>query len=106
MPRSNRMVTSDRAVQTAVNRRVLRVVRDLDDGEQEWEFFCECGREDCHEHVFFTLDAFMALRDHGGVVLADAHRPSQVVRARGLRTEAAAVRRQAVQQVKRVMKIT
>lgn len=55
------------------NENIFRSVRDSTDGELEWEFFCECGREDCHERVFLGLDAYVALRDHGGVVLANGH---------------------------------
>ena len=95
---------SDRSVKTEANRHVLRVVRDLADGEQEWEFFCECGHKDCDEPVFLTLDAYVELREQGGVVLADGHQLSQAERARGLRADAEALRREATHQVRRTMK--
>lgn len=63
------------------NRNILLYLRDGDDGKLEWEFFCECGRDDCHEHVFLTLDALIAIQDGGGVVLAEGHSLSQADRA-------------------------
>ena len=87
---------------TGLNRH-LRHVRNSD-GKQEWEFFCECGEENCYEQVFLTLDAYIALRDYDGAVLADGHRLSQVERARRLRIEAGALRAQAQHQVKRAKK--
>ena len=89
---------------TEVNRNILLHLRDADDGELEWEFFCECGRESFHEHVFLTLDAFIELHDGGGAVLADGHHLSQVERARRLREDAEGLRAQAKHQVKRAKK--
>jgi hypothetical protein len=79
----------------------LRAVRDSGTGEQEWEFRCECGREHCHDYVFLTLDAYVALRDRGTVVLADGHHLSPVVRARRLRDDARALVAQALNQLER-----
>ena len=62
----------------------LRRVRDSITGEREWEFACECGRRDCDELVFLTLDEFAALHDGGDAVLAEGHRVNQVARARRL----------------------
>jgi hypothetical protein len=73
--------------------------------EQEWEFFCECGRDDCQERLKLTLDAYVALYDSGRAVLAEGHQLSQVERARRLRDDAEALRRQAEHQVRRVKKI-
>ena len=70
-------------------------------GEQEWEFFCECGEKNCRESVFLTLDAYVALHDRGKVVLAGGHHLSSVVRARRLRGDAKALVAQAMHQVKR-----
>jgi hypothetical protein len=64
----------------------LRRVRDAGE-EPEWEFPCECGKEDCHERVFLTLDECIALRERFGLVLADGHSRSQIVLARQLRDE-------------------
>lgn len=61
-----------------VNQGILEVARDSLDCEQEWEFFCECGREDCHQYVSLTLDAYSALHDYGQPVLADGHPLSQI----------------------------
>ena len=77
---------------TEVNRNILLHVRDVDYGELEWEFFCECGHDLCHEQVFLTLDAFIAIRDRGDAVLAEGHRLSQVDRARRLREDAEGLR--------------
>lgn len=87
-----------------VNRNILLHLRDADGGELEWEFFCECGQESCHEHVFLTLDAYVALHDSGGSVLAEGHRLSQAERARRLREDAEALRAQAAHQVQRAKK--
>ena len=89
---------------TEVNGHILEAARDSISGDQEWEFFCECGRSDCHEHVELTLDAYVALHDSGDAVLADGHRLSQVERARRLSQEAEALLGQAEQQVKRAKK--
>jgi multidrug efflux pump subunit AcrA (membrane-fusion protein) len=79
----------------------LRRVRDAISGEREWEFACECGRRDCDELVFLTLDAYAALHDAGQAVLAEGHRVSQVARARRLVQAARALSAQAEQQVAR-----
>jgi hypothetical protein len=52
---------------TEVNRHILDAARDSVSGEQEWEFFCECGGRDCNEHVKLTIDAYVALHDGGGL---------------------------------------
>jgi hypothetical protein len=87
-----------------VNRCILDAARDSISEEQEWEFFCECGRPDCREHVTLTIDAYVAIRDGGGAVVADGHRPSQVERARRLAEDAEALRRQAQHQLNRAEK--
>jgi hypothetical protein len=89
---------------TEVNRNILLHLQDTDDGELEWEFFCECGRDYCHEHVFLTLDAFIEIRDGGGAVLVEGHNLSQVDRARRLRDDAGALRAQAKHQLRRAKK--
>ena len=47
----------------------------------DWEFFCECGDADCHEMVTLSVEAFSALRDGGGHVLAPGHHDTVVARA-------------------------
>jgi hypothetical protein len=86
---------------TEVNRHILEAVQDSNSNEYEWEFFCVCGREDCDEHVSLSLDAYEALRDSDGAVLAPGHRLSQTQRARRLQEESAALRAQAQHQVER-----
>ena len=73
--------------------------------EQEWEFFCERGRDDCQERLKLTLDAYVALYDSGRAVLAEGHQLSRVERARRQRNDAEAFRRQAEHQLRRVKKI-
>ena len=71
------------AALTEVNSHILRAARDsLGDAQEEWGFFCECGHEDCHEHVKLTLGAYSALHDGGGAVLAGGHRADQLERVR------------------------
>ena len=93
--------TPDAATLAAANEHILLHVRDSDDGKQEWEFVCECGNEDCHGRVLLTIDAYIALHDHGQAVLAAGHHTSQVARALRLRAEADALRHQAEHQVNR-----
>lgn len=93
----------DAATLAAANEHILLHVRDSGDGRQEWEFVCECGGEDCHERVYLTTDAYIALHDHGKAVLADRHHVDQVERARRLRANAEAVQRQASHQVNRAI---
>jgi hypothetical protein len=90
---------------TEVNERILDAARDSIGSDDTWEFFCECGRPDCQEQISLTLDAYVAVRDSGGPVLAEGHRPSQVERARRLRDDAEALCRQAEHQLKRARKI-
>lgn len=86
---------------TEVNRNILEIARGSKSGETAWEFFCECGRPDCHAHVELTLEAYAALHDAGAPVLADGHEPSQVERARRLGADAEALRRRAGHQTAR-----
>ena len=90
---------------TDVNRHILEAVRESIDGEQAWEFFCECGRADCQERIALTPDGYVALYDSGCAVLADGHTMSQVERARRLQQDAEALRRQAEHQVRRAQKL-
>lgn len=92
------------AALTDVNVHILRYVRDASDGQQEWEFFCECGDASCQEHVFLTLDSYVELHDAGRAVLAEGHHLSQVERARRLRADAEALRAQAAFQASRAKK--
>jgi hypothetical protein len=100
-PLASRRPTPDADTLAAANAHIYRHVRDSDDGEQEWEFLCECGRDDCDERVLLTIDAYIALHDQGAAVLADGHQRSEVERARALCEDAEALKSQAVQQVKR-----
>jgi hypothetical protein len=97
-----------RAIKTAalvqVNQGILQVARESPSSEREWDFFCECGRKDCHEYVRLVLTAYVALHDSGEPVLADGHRLSAVERARRLRAEAEALQGQAEHQVTRAKK--
>jgi Thioredoxin len=72
------------AVLSEVNQGILQVAGDSIDKELEWEFFCECGREDCHEYVSLTLEAYASLHK-GGAVVAPSHRLSRADRAQRLR---------------------
>ena len=107
--RERRVVDKDLAsrtlVLTEVNTEILEAAREFASEEQEWEFLCECGRQDCHEHVKLTLDAYIALHDGGRSVLAKGHRLSQVDRARRLQADAEALRRQAQHQVQRALSL-
>ena len=95
---------SKTALLTEVNLRVLEAALDSVTQEQEWEFFCECGNPDCHEHVELTIHAYGVIHDGGGAVLAPGHGLSQIERARRLSADADALRRQAEHQVRRARK--
>ena len=95
---------SKTAALTEVNRQILGAAREAPSREEVWEFFCECGGPDCHEHVRLTLDEYVALHDGGDAVLAHGHRLSQVERALRLSIESVALRRQADLQVTRAKK--
>jgi hypothetical protein len=92
------------AALTEVNLHILDAARDSIGEGQEWEFFCECGHADCHEHVELTLDAYVSLHDGGDAVLADGHQVSQVERANRLGDDNKALKAQAEHQVKRAKK--
>jgi hypothetical protein len=77
---------------TEVNTHILEVARESRSAESEWEFFCECGRANCHEYVRLTVAAFVSLRDDDLAVLKPGHRLSQEVRVRMLRDGAWAFR--------------
>ncbi|MFL5830175.1 MAG: response regulator transcription factor [Solirubrobacteraceae bacterium] len=59
-----------------VNQGILEVACDSRFEEQAWDFFCECGEEECHEYVLLAVDAYVRLHDSGGAVLADGHMSS------------------------------
>ena len=78
---TGRTVSAKSTTLSATNERILRVARDAfthgqewESKQEAWEFFCECGRNDCHEYVSLTLDAYVALHDGDRAVLADGHR--------------------------------
>jgi multidrug efflux pump subunit AcrA (membrane-fusion protein) len=87
-----------------VNLHILDAARESPSEALEWEFLCECGRDDCHEQVVLTLDAYGDLHSRGAAVLAPGHRPSQTKRARTLVADAEALRRQAQHQLNRAKK--
>lgn len=95
---------SKAAALVEVNLQIREAATDSIAQEQEWEFFCECGRSGCEEHVLLTIDAYSALHDGGRAVLAPGHRVSQVGRARRLGDEAEALRAEAGHQLRRARK--
>lgn len=81
-------------------------IRELAGGSEsaapgQWEFFCECGADDCHERVLLTLEAYSAIHDGGFAILSPGHRVHQGARAARLRHEAQALRAQAEHQLRR-----
>jgi hypothetical protein len=97
--RNGQMVKA--AALVAVNQGILSVVRDSFNENQNWEFFCECGRDDCNNYVSLTLDAYVALQEGGGAVLAEGHRVSKAERGRRFGEDADALEGQADHQLKR-----
>ena len=92
------------AREVEANEHVLSLVDDEPGGVREWEFMCECGHEGCHESVFLTVAAFVALRDSGEAVVAAGHHVSPAAHARRVRNATQALRAQAEHQVKRAKK--
>ena len=90
--------------ETEANEHLLGLVDDDLGVVHEWEFMCECGDEDCHESVFLTVAAFVALRDAGEAVVADGHHVSPAAHARRVRNATQALRAQAEHQVQRAKK--
>ena len=86
---------------TEVNRTILEAASESPSEELAWDFFCECGRDECREHVTLTLDAYLALRAGNAAVLAHGRHASAVQRARRLSPEAQALRNQAQHQLDR-----
>ncbi len=86
-----------------VNAAIREQAAELEQGSQprEWEFWCECGEPGCRRSVWLTLAEYEQLRDHRQPVLAPGHEVSEVARAAVLAEEAAALRAQAVHQVRR-----
>lgn len=96
--------TDKTAMLTEVNRSILEAASESPSEELTWEFFCECGRDECREQVTLDLDAYLALRARHGAVLAPGHRVSEIQRARSLVADAHVLRSQAKHQVDRAMK--
>jgi hypothetical protein len=60
-----------------VNQAILEAAGDSRFEEQAWDFFCECGVEECHEYVLLAVGAYVTLHDRGGAVLAEGHTSSE-----------------------------
>lgn len=65
-----------------LNRHILDIARESVSQGDDWEFFCECGRADCHELVTLGIEAYMALQGQSRAVLAPGHRVSRAEQAR------------------------
>jgi hypothetical protein len=91
---------------TAVNARIVKLAEDSPPGEPAWEFYCECGRPECHEQVKLSREKYNAIRDDGRAILAAGHQVNQSARARRLVEEARALRAQADNQIKRANRNT
>lgn len=76
-----------------------------------WDFVCECGDPDCHEHVDLSLALYDEVRRAAGHVIAPEHveryERGRAARARAavIREESRAVRAQASLQVKRTQRL-
>ena len=78
--------TGRSAERTEVNRNIRMAVKRFDvpalDGDESWDFLCECGNEDCGQWVTLTLKAYEALLRADEPVLAAGHELSRSQRAR------------------------
>jgi len=97
----------------AVNRKVREFAARIEwidpDHHPTWEFLCECGLEDCTEHVRLPLSDYDELRTADGTLLAPGHvrRRARELRqqAQALRADTAALRNQALHQQRRAQRI-
>ena len=88
---------SKQAALAEVNLRIREAVGDSLGEEQEWEFFCECGSDECREHVRLTLDEYSALHDDGCAVVAPSHQLHLREQTKSTREESRALRAEASQ---------
>ena len=65
------------------------------EGDRDWQFFCECGRADCHAQVALRLTEYESMLDDQKAILASGHLVEQEERARVLQEHAQALRAQA-----------
>ena len=77
---------------TEVNSHILELATESRSDATDWDFFCECGRPNCHQQVMLTVAAFNWLRSNDLPVIARGHKLSHVARARILGSESAASR--------------
>ncbi|MGN6799793.1 MAG: hypothetical protein ACTHKS_16750 [Gaiellaceae bacterium] len=86
---------------TDANHLILELASASPEGGRVWQFFCECGRADCHEQVALTLPEDVSRMDDHQAILASGHLVDQKERARVLREHALALRAQAELQMSR-----
>lgn len=81
---------------------------DVED-EQRCDFVCECGDEDCREHLLLPPMLYDDLKDNDVALLADGHPISlarqERIAARDLQETARALRAQAELQVRRAQEL-
>jgi hypothetical protein len=78
--------TSRSAERTEVNRNIRMAVKRFDepalDGDESWDFLCECGADECGQWVTLTLKRYEALLRAEEPVLAPGHELTRSQRAR------------------------
>ena len=78
--------TGRSADRTEINRNIRMAVKRFDaptlDGEESWDFLCECDASDCGQWVTLTLKRYEALLRADEPVLALGHVLSRSQRAR------------------------
>lgn len=83
---------------------------DDDAAQRRFAFDCECGDEECHEHIWLSLSLYDDLKRNDVPLLADGHPISLARRARStarqLQEEARALRAQADIQVSRAHRLS
>lgn len=87
-----------------VNAHILEVAGESPSRSPQWEFFCECGRLDCHEMVPMTVVEYMSVRERANAVLAHGHRLDHFASAETLAKDAHALLSQARQRARRTAK--
>src|SRR5262245_36706263 len=99
-----------------VNANIRRLAAEVNPDDQGWEFACECGAEDCTEHLGLPLTRYDELKNAGAPLLAPGHSLTEARQRRGraqrvraeasaLHDDATALKNQALHQQRRSRRI-
>lgn len=64
------------ALLRTLNRQILVLAdRSPHGARARWEFFCECGRADCHKELPLSANEYTAVIENDGALFAPGHAP-------------------------------